>query len=77
MAEDTKELAAATLEHLYSQGEQLRAITQDVDVMDEHIKESEGILRFLRRCFVCFPCCDGDPGRAARRRYLEKVKLVR
>lgn len=57
IAEETRSLAGATLETLYHQGQQLEAADRDLGEMDTMVRESESILVYLRKCFVC---CDGE-----------------
>jgi hypothetical protein len=76
-ANQTRQLAADTLEELHTQGEKLEKVDRDLNDIDTDVKEAKGILRYMRRCCLCFLCsccCDCDPDAERDNQRRKRVK---
>jgi len=63
LANDTRDVGAATLEELNEQGEQLRRVEQNMDQIERDVKQSERHLHNMDKCCglcVLFPCCKSE-----------------
>lgn len=63
-ANQTRQLAKDTLEDLHTQGEKLQKVDRDLENIDDDVKEAKSLLKYMRRCCLCFLfacCCDCDP----------------
>ncbi|KAL0035899.1 hypothetical protein WJX77_007037 [Trebouxia sp. C0004] len=63
-AEQTREIAANTLDALHQQGQKLEVVERDLYEIDADVVEAKGILKYMRRCclfFLCSCCCECDP----------------
>lgn len=63
-AEQTREIAANTLDALHQQGQKLEVVERDLYEIDADMVEAKGILKYMRRCclfFLCSCCCECDP----------------
>jgi len=76
-ANQTRQLAADTLEELHTQGEKLEKVDRDLDDIDHDVKEAKSLLAYMRRCCCCFVfscCCDCDADVERDRQRRQRVK---
>lgn len=82
-AEQTREIAANTLDALHQQGQKLEVVERDLYEIDADVVEAKGILKYMRRCcifFLCSCCCECDPNAqrdATRKARVKQRQLAR
>lgn len=78
-ANQTRQLAEDTLVELHTQGEKLQKVDRDLEDIDKDVKEAKSLIKYMKRCFLCFLCscccdCDGDAERDSHRRQRVKAR---
>lgn len=58
-AEETREVGAKTLQELDEQGDKLRKVNQDLNVINHDMKAAEKTLTQMEKCCGCITCCGG------------------
>lgn len=76
VARETERLAEKTLAELHGQTGKIGRVDERVVQIKEDVRRSEGYLRFIGRCCVCFNCCVQDPNDKAARNWKDGVKQL-
>ncbi|KAK9791404.1 hypothetical protein WJX73_007237 [Symbiochloris irregularis] len=75
----TREIGGNTLEELHRQGQKIEVLEHDLNEIDADVAEAKGILKYMRRCCLCFLCAscglDCDPSKQADATRKQRVEM--